>query len=459
MAQDGGGGVWHLRDHVRSTTTVSLDDLSRHDGREGSYWMEIQGEVYDVTAFVPRHPGRDLLKLGAGRRATTLFESYHPGPALEHARRALAKKAKHVGTLEASAQESYGDPAFFDAVRRRVDARLKERKLGYHHRSWALGFESAVLFSLFFGLWAVRVGGGSVGLSYLAAVFAGVVVARMGFMMHTGNHAGTGRRGWGSTVIGSLMDVAGGSSLVWRASHQVSHHGKPNVRGEDNDAEIGFPLLRFHPELPRRPIHRYQTLILGFGMSIGLIKWVVSDVLHIRRGRVTHAAFHVTRAEWVKMIIFKSVWVGMQAVVPLIVLGPIHGVLTTLVMMAIGAYYMEGIFIVNHLQKHLVPRPGAHWAEQQVQGTANWSSGSVWSNWVSGGLNHQIEHHLFPSMSIYLYPVIAPVVRDTCAEFGIVYRDCGGFVSALSQCVGYLHELGRPEPESEAEPDGAMSAT
>ena len=69
-----------------------------------------------------------------------------------------------------------------------------------------------------------------------------------------------------------------------------------------------------------------------------------------------------------------------------------------------------------------MPRKDAHWAVQQVQGSANWSSGSRWSNWLSGGLNHQIEHHLFPSMSIYLYPTISPVVRQTCAELGISPR-------------------------------------
>lgn len=423
-----------------------MDEVARHDGRDGTYWIEVQGEVYDVTDFVPKHPGGGLLKLGAGRHATTLFESYHPGAALDHARRALAKKGRHKGSLPAAEREPYGDPAFFDAVRKRVDARLEKRKLDYHSMGWITGFESVVLVLLFLTAWYVRVDGGSLGTSYLAAVIGGVMVARLGFVMHIGNHAAVGRRGFGVQSVGTLMDFVGGSSLVWQASHQVSHHGKPNIAGADNDAEIGYPLLRFHPELPRKPWHRFQTVILGVGISVGLIKWIISDLAFLRRGRVTHARFHVSRAAWAKVAMFKTLWVAMHVVVPIILLGPLHGVLTTLLMMAIGAYYMEGIFIVNHLQRGLVPRAGAHWAEQQVQGSANWGSESRWANWVSGGLNHQIEHHLFPSMSIYLYPTISPVVRETCRELGLEYRDYSGYWSALAHCVGYLHELGRPEP-------------
>jgi hypothetical protein len=141
----------------------------------------------------------------------------------------------------------------------------------------------------------------------------------------------------------------------------------------------------------------------------------------------------------------------MHVVVPVVLLGPLHGLATTLVMMAVGAYYMEGIFIVNHLQADLVPTPGAHWAVQQVQASANWGSGARWTNWISGGLNHQLEHHLFPSMSIYLYPTISPVVRATCAEFGLVYRDCGGYAAALARCVAHLHDLGRQPSRASTE--------
>jgi fatty acid desaturase/predicted heme/steroid binding protein len=429
------------------TPTVTMEEVARHYGRDGSYWMELRGEVYDVSEFVPRHPGGALIRLGAGRHATTLFESYHPGPALDRARRVLHRKTRRVGTLPPAEREPYGDPAFFEAVRQRVDATLRARGLGYRSGGWIVAAESLVLVLLFLGAWLWRVADGS----YLAAVLGGLVMARLGFAMHSGNHAAVTRRSRTDAAVGSLMDLIGGSSLVWRVEHQFSHHGRPNVSGSDNDAEIGFPLLRFHPALPHRPWHRIQTVGLGIGMSVGLVKWVITDFVYLARGRATLAPFFVGRGAWARVIAWKVLWLALHVVIPIAVLGPLHGLLTTLVMMAVAAYYMEGIFIVNHLQRGLVPAAGAHWAVQQVQGTANWGSGSRLANWISGGLNHQIEHHLFPSMAVHLYPVISPVVRRTCEEFGLTYRDHAGFWRALAGSMGYLHALGRPAvPAAEA---------
>lgn len=423
-----------------------MDEVATHDGRDRSYWLEVQGEVYDMSAFVERHPGGELIRLGAGRHGTALFEAYHPGPALDRARRVLGKQIPRVGALAPAEREPYGDPAFFDAVRRNVDGALTARGLGYHHRGRALAIEAVVLIALLLAAWMWRLSTGS----YLAVVIAGVIVARLGFAMHSGNHAAVGRRGAGTRALGTIMDFVGGSSLVWQAAHQVAHHGKPNQLGHDNDAEIGTPLLRFHPAQPRRRWHRFQVLTLGVGMSIGLLKWLVSDLQHLRRGRVVHAPIHVSRAAWAKVALWKTLYLVMHGIVPVLVLGPLHGLLGTFVMLAVGAYYMETVFIVNHLQRDLVPDPDAHWAVQQVQGTSNWGSRSRVANWLSGGLNHQIEHHLFPSMSIYLYPVIAPVVEATCVEFGLPYRNYRGFGAALASCAGYLHDLGRPAPAADA---------
>ncbi len=424
-----------------------MAEVARHDGRDGTYWLEIRGEVYDITDFIRRHPGGDILKLGAGRHATVLFESYHPGPSHERALRVLARKATHVGTLCPQEQEFYGDPAFFEDVRARVDALLTERGLHYHSRAWAILAEAIALPLLFTLAWVFRVWWSeSLLIAYGAAVAGGVLLARMGFVMHSGNHAALSRKPGPNRYAGMLMDFIGGSSLVWQAEHQYSHHGRPNVLGKDNDCQIGTPLLRFHPSLPHRWIHRIQVPGLAIGMSIGLIKWIITDLQYALRRRVTHVAFHLNRPQWARLIGFKSLWMVMHLVIPIIVAGPLHALLSAFVMLAVGAYYMEGIFIVNHLQRDLVPQRDVHWAVQQIQGTANWSSGSHLANFISGSLNHQVEHHLFPSMSVYLYPTIAPVVRKACEDHGLGYRDYPGFAAALAGTAGYLHELGRPSP-------------
>jgi len=99
-------------------------------------------------------------------------------------------------------------------------------------------------------------------------------------------------------------------------------------------------------------------------------------------------------------------------------------------------------FIVNHIQEDLQPAQDTHWAVQQVMATADWCGGGYIANFISGGLNHQIEHHLFPSYSIYVYPVIAPIVEQTCKDFGLPYNNHKSFIDAWLACATYLRDLG-----------------
>ena len=94
-----------------------------------------------------------------------------------------------------------------------------------------------------------------------------------------------------------------------------------------------------------------------------------------------------------------------------------------------------------------MPPCDAHWALKQVLGTSNWASGSVLCNWISGGLNHQVEHHLFPSMNIHLYPLISPAVRQVCAEFDVPYYSYPSFFTAYADMLRYLQAMGQADFE------------
>jgi len=96
------------------------------------------------------------------------------------------------------------------------------------------------------------------------------------------------------------------------------------------------------------------------------------------------------------------------------------------------------------LQDNLIPANDLHWAEKQVIGSADWGVGSHFWNWFSGGLNHQTVHHLFPSISHYCYPVVAKIVADTAAEFGLQYNQFGSLGEAYWAMLCYLHRLGKP---------------
>lgn len=98
--------------------------------------------------------------------------------------------------------------------------------------------------------------------------------------MHMGNHRGAASRDhvWLNLVHGAAMDLIGGSSTIWRYEHNVAHHCYPNELHSDNDCEIGNPMFRFHPGLKRAWWHSFQVVTVILGMTMGLVKWVASDI-------------------------------------------------------------------------------------------------------------------------------------------------------------------------------------
>merc|ERR1712054_92006 len=106
---------------------------------------------------------------------------------------------------------------------------------------------------------------------------------------------------------------------------------------------------------------------------------------------------------------------------------------------------MENTFIVNHIQKDLIAPVGCHWATSNVFASANWQSGSKFWCWMSGGLNHQIEHHLFPSISHYYYPMLSPIVKKTCEEYNLPYNNFETFTDCWNSMRSYLYEPGQKD--------------
>ena len=445
----------HTLPHTQSSSpsshlppSISPADLAVHLGPHRSVlssspasypaWTSIHGHVYDLTPFLAHHPGGDVIQLAAGREAAPLLESYHGRESMPRVWASLANKCRYVGQLEG--YEAPVNPAFFHTVQQRVAEHLRMRGLTYHSYEGRSVFEAFLTLALFLAATFVCCFHGS----GLAALVLGVLTARMGFLMHTGNHCASSSSVRVNTLVGLFMNVIGSSHLVWRHEHQVAHHLDPNELERDNDCSIGNPFIRMHPHLPSHPWQRWQHLTVPLAITFGFVKWYISDFRHFLNGYVGSVRFAVDSAQWQCLLPLKLLWLLARVAAPLYLFDTGHALLLILIPLAIGAHYLENIFIVNHIQHGLVPPPDAHWAVKQVLGTSNWCSGSVLANLVSGGLNHQIEHHLFPSMNIHLYPTISPIVRQACKEFDLPYYDYPSFASAYVDMLRYLRAMGDP---------------
>jgi linoleoyl-CoA desaturase len=264
----------------------------------------------------------------------------------------------------------------------------------------------------------------------------------MGFLMHMGNHCGISRDRRINRVVGWFMDLIGSNCTIWGYEHQVAHHVEPNEFKKDNDCEIGNPVVRMHPEIPHTPTQKYQHILVPVGMTIGFFKWYVGDFEHFWKKNVGNVRMAIDRNDWMQLLAFKLVWLVLHVAIPTYFNGWLLAATQLLVFMGLGGHYLENIFIVNHIQNGLVPPPNAHWATKQVMATANWKSGSVFWNFFSGGLNHQVEHHMFPSLSQYWYPHISHIVQQACKEHGLGYNNYETFPQAWIAMWRYLRDLG-----------------
>lgn len=364
------------------------------------------------------------------------MESYHPPHSQKKALLSLQKF--YIGDLKDAPQEP--DNAFFIAVRDRCDAKLREVGWGRHfYEAISVGEVALTVFLYLYSTIQVSMEG-----SYWWALFVGVLTARLGFFMHMGNHRAISSNKHVNSVIEKVMDLIGGSSKIWTHEHAIAHHLTPNQLWTDNDCSIAHPYLRFHPGLPWKWHHRIQAPGTVIAMTIGTAKWYISDIFDFLAGAVGSQKFYTTTADWVLLLSFKIAFFLLHIALPMYLHGAKFAFLSAFITFGVSAHYLENVFISNHIQEGLVPEDSLHWAAKQVIGSADWSVGSHFWNWWSGGLNHQVVHHLFPSVSHWCYPIIAPIVRDTCKEFNLPYIEYPNFAVAYTNMLMFLHKLGKP---------------
>ena len=236
---------------------ISLSELEQH-----ANWTSINGKVYDLTEFLDNdlHPGGSIIRLALGRDASDLFQSYHSGQGMLSVRRMMAT-LPIVGMLDETPSEKvdFGHK-FYITLRQRVERALEEE--GHTRHSFEL--LHLVEFMVTIGLYLVCSANCILDDSLLWPVLSGIVIARIGFMQHTGNHSAASVYSYINEWVGKSMNWIGGNQVVWRHEHQIAHHLAPNILGKDNDCEIGYPYIRLHPDLEWKWYHIFQPLTLIF---------------------------------------------------------------------------------------------------------------------------------------------------------------------------------------------------
>ncbi len=341
------------------------------------------------------------------------------------------------------------DDGFHAELRRRV--RLHLETAGRPARGLASMYaKTAVL-----GLWLAA--------SYLLLVFGadrpwqtallsvslGLAAAGIGMnVQHDASHGSYSTDRRVNRIMAFTLDLLGGSSYVWKHKHNVLHHTWPNVAGVDDDIDTGG-LARLAPAQPRRTLHRFQHLYMWPLYGLLAVKWhLFDDFAALATGRLGGQRLpRPSRADGLCFVGGKLAFGAWAFGLPLLRHPASTVALVYLASAAVVGLTLSVIFQLAHCVPEAIPAPGrsATWAACQAESSVDFARGSRLLGWYLGGLNFQIEHHLFPQVSHVHYPAIAPLVEATCREFGVRYHSEPTFRAALVSHFRLLARLGHGE--------------
>jgi linoleoyl-CoA desaturase len=286
----------------------------------------------------------------------------------------------------------------------------------------------------------------------LLSVSLALAMAGIGFsIQHDANHGAYSAHGAVNRLMGITLDILGASSYVWRSQHNVSHHTYTNIDGADYDINF-LPFARLCPAQPRYRFHRFQHLYLWALYWLVFPKWnFVDDFKSAARGRIGGHPFPRPRGRnLIELVAGKLLFFGWAFVIPMM----FHVWWVVLLFYVTTALVLGTTLAVVFMLAHCVeeaefpelapgterlPRP---WAVHQVQTTVDFAAGNRLLTWYVGGLNFQIEHHLFPRICHVHYPRIAEIVRAASAEFGVRYVAHGSFRGAFASHWRWLRRMG-----------------
>lgn len=332
---------------------------------------------------------------------------------------------------------------FFKTVRYRVDQYfLNSGK--QKHANAAMWFKVVFFLSAFLTCYALIISGNLSWAAMLGLAFLlGMCKAFVGFnICHDALHGALSSNKKVNRFFGMLFNLLGASPYIWKISHNAVHHTFTNIPGHDDDLVVAPGLIRIEESDPVRKIQRYQHWYAYPLYGLASISWVFrKDFIKIFRPKIGQVAVRHPLKQYVYLFGSKLIYCFLFILLPLIVLNIKWWQLCVgfVVMHIAQGFTMGLVFQLAHVVEDTAfPKVGINgameeaWAEHQMRTTANFSGQSSVVTFFLGGLNRQIEHHLFPGVCHVHYRDLSLIVKQTAAEYGLPYIENPTFFHALS---------------------------
>lgn len=350
---------------------------------------------------------------------------------------------------------------FSSTLKKRVREYFKENNLSKYANT-SMYIKTVFMLSLYFVPYGLMISGNFSNPWILVALFATMGLGMSGIglsIMHDANHGAYSKNEKVSKLVGRVISFVGGFAPTWSIQHNVLHHTYTNVYGYDEDVSPAIPILRFSPDDKFVPAHRFQYIYAWFFYGLMTVMWMTTkDFKQLFR----YKKMGLTKTENIKfwpllteLIVTKVFYYISIIALPIYILGN-QGVSWYFVLLCIFVmHFITGVILGAIFQPaHVVPETDFvmpdkdltienNWMIHQLETTSDFANGSRIFSWLVGGLNFQVEHHLFPNICHVHYREISKIVKATAKEFDIEYHAHKTFAGALSAHTRMLKQLGK----------------
>lgn len=343
---------------------------------------------------------------------------------------------------------------FFPTLKSAVDQYFTEHKLK-KTGNWRLYHKTIILFAVTIGLYIALLWGNMPVLANIIGVcILGTTLALIGFnVMHDACHGSYSENKTINDLMGYSLNILGGNSFMWKQKHNIIHHTYTNVDGLDDDI-AKHPFIRMCSTQKWVKAHKYQHLYLTFLYGISSIFWIFYQdfVKYFSKMVYTTPLPKMPKSEHIIFWLSKVFYLIVYIIVPIVVVGWQTWLVGFLLMHLCMGITLSVIFQLAHVVEDTSFEYVGHndtiqieneWAIHQIKTTANFSPNSKIISWLVGGLNYQIEHHLFPRISHIHYPEISKIVAKTCQDFDIPYIVNPTLGKAVKSHYSFIKYLGQ----------------
>ena len=346
-------------------------------------------------------------------------------------------------------------PGFYAEVKQEVNKYFEQNNIS-RNANGAMIFKTVFFLSSLVGLYLLIVFGGfNIWISLTLAILLGMVQAFIGFnVCHDAIHGSYSANSTVNKLLSMTFNLIGANPYVWKIAHNQVHHTFTNIPGHDEDLDVAPGLIRVSPQDKHHPIMKYQHVYAFFLYCFASLSWVFrKDFVKFFQKKIGPVDnVNHPKIEYFNLFFYKVLYYALFIVVPLLVMDITwwQFLLGFVIMHLAEGLVLGLVFQLAHVVEGTeFPEPDMDgrleesWAIHQMLTTANFSTKSPLATFLCGGLNFQVEHHLFANICHIHYPEISKIVERTAKKYNVPYHANKTFFKALASHYKTLKKFGK----------------